>query len=111
MNPGETIWWDHLYVALTVPNADGSILLANFTTHGTKGSCGSQCLVVTPPEFVGLSRDSCIFVRLTSNPYAPLVGAPRAEPVSNAVLRSIQDWVLGSKYFSRTEKSAVQASL
>lgn len=123
LRPGDTFWGidrqHHLWIALTAPTPDGSIIVANFTSHypSDKASCDANCTVVNPGEHPYPRRPSCIFYEgiRAENQRHVLEGIERpfrrSEPLSPALLRRVQRGALDSARVPRAVKDAVRASL
>lgn len=123
LRPGDTFWGidrqHHLWIALTAPELDGGIFVANFTSHypADKESCDTDCTVVNPGEHPYPRRPSCIFYRGShaENQTDILRGIERpfrrGEPLSPALLRRIQQGALDSSRTPDDVKDAVRASL
>ena len=123
LRPGDTFWGidkqHHLWIALTNPDQDGSVLVVNFTSHysANKESCDEQCTVVDPGEHPYPRRPSCIYyrgIRIESQQdILDGVERPfrRGQPLSPALLRRVQQGVLDSALVPRAVKDAVRASL
>ncbi|MDE2893760.1 MAG: hypothetical protein OXN86_14800 [Chloroflexota bacterium] len=66
MNPGDTFFGfdkrGHLWIVLTEENANGDVVVTNFTTHEVelRPNCSSGCFVVQPGEHPYPRHDSCI---------------------------------------------------
>ena len=123
LRPGDTFWGidrqHHLWIALTAPEPDGSIFVANFTSHypADKESCDADCTVVNPGEHPYPRRPSCIFYRGShaENQMDILQGIERpfrrGEPLSPALLRRVRQGALDSPRTPDDVKDAVRASL
>ena len=68
MNPGDTFFESgkegHLWMVLTAEASDGTIALANLTTHdlNRRRLCSEQCMIVHPGEHPFVRRDSCVYL-------------------------------------------------
>ena len=123
LQPGDTFWGldrqHHLWIALTPLAPDGSIFVANFTSHhpSEKASCDERCTVVNPGEHPYPRRPSCIFyegIRTeTQQDIMEGIERPfrRGEPLSPALLRRVRQGALDSDRVARAIKDAVRAAL
>lgn len=123
LRPGDTFWGidrqHHLWIALTAPTLEGSVIVANFTSHypSDKASCDANCTVVNPGEHPYPRRPSCIFYRgshaETLQDILQGIERPfrRGEPLSPALLRRIRRGALDSPRTPDDVKDAVRASL
>ena len=123
LRPGDTFWGidreHHLWIALTAPEPDGSIFVANFTSHSpaSKTLCDANCTVVHPGEHPYPRRPSCVYYRGShaENQMAILRGIERpfrrGEPLSPALLRRVQQGALDSPRTPDDVKDAIRASL
>jgi hypothetical protein len=116
--PGETLrdfdMGGHLYVVLTPELADGTIVVANLTTHGRSPACGDGCTIVKPNEHSWVERDSCVYFRGTIfTAAAPLERAKergelrQSDPCSPTLLKRIQDGALASRFVASALKDAI----
>lgn len=123
LRPGDTFWGldrqHHLWIALTPLAPDGSIFVANFTSHhpSVKASCDEHCTVVNPGEHPYPRRPSCIYYRgshaETQQDILRGIERPfrRGEPLSPQLLRRVQLGALDSPRAPDDVKDAVRASL
>lgn len=121
LRPGDTFWGidrqHHLWIALTPLAPDGSIFVANFTSHhpSEKASCDERCTVVNPGEHPYPRRPSCIFyegIRAeTQQDILRGIERPfrRADPLSPTLLQRIQQGALDSDLVPRAIKNAIRA--
>lgn len=67
MERGDTLFGldrrGHLWIVLTTADANGTVAVANFTTHdiGGRAHCSESCTVVKPGEHPYPSHDTCLF--------------------------------------------------
>ena len=109
----------HVWFILTHPSHDGSVVIANFTSHlpGRKPACNPNCVIVQPGEHPYLSKTTCIFyqdIRTTTvNQIANgIAGEFREEaPLSSELLRRIQQGALDSDHVIEGVKAAVRHSM
>ena len=123
LRPGDTFWGidrqHHLWIALTPLAPDGSIFVANFTSHypSVKASCDERCTVVNPGEHPYPRRPSCIYYRgshaETQREILQGIERPfrRGEPLSPQLLRRVQRGALDSPRAPDDVKDAVRAAL
>ena len=123
LRPGDTFWGidrqHHLWIALTAPTPDGSVIVANFTSHhpSRKASCGEHCTVVNPGEHPYPKRPSCIFhegIRVeTQQDIMEGIERPfrRGDPLSPELLARIQLGIIDSPDTPPAIKNAIRAAL
>lgn len=123
MNPGDTFFGfdkrGHLWIVLTEEDANGDVVVANFTTHDlARRTCSLDCLVVASGEHPFLRHESCIYLQgasLTSNPrlergVTERVYHPQAS-LSAGLLSRIREGALASSNTPEPLKPAIRQSL
>ena len=124
MNTGDTFFGidekGHLWVILSDVANDGSVAIANFTTHDPerRPTCDDTCVVVTPAEHSYPTHDSCIFEQGTLPANLRLIRERVAtgkyeehDPLSAPLLERIQQGALDSPHTPEPIKTAIQRSL
>jgi len=120
VQPGETFigldFQNHLWIILSLPTAQGTIAVANLTTHG-KSSCGAECVVVSVGEHPYVIRESCMYYRgAYLNPLAPLErakeqGFRQSDPFVDPVLFRLQQGALASRFVTPVVSEAIRRTL
>ena len=122
IEPGSTFLkldrWNHLWFALSSPNADGEIAIANLTTHRPQQPGHEDCLVLHRGDHPYIRHDSCIYfrgARLISAEWLEsrvVVGAsPRHETATPELLHKIQIEALANREVDATVKRAIRDTL
>lgn len=109
----------HVWFILTYPSPDGSVIIANFTSHlpGRKPTCSASCVVVYPNEHPYVSRLTCTFyqdIRTTTVQQIQrgVAGEFRREAsLSPELLHRIQQGALASDHVVDVVKDAVRRSM
>lgn len=123
MKPGDTFFGfdkrGHLWFVLTEEDANGEVVVANFTTHDlARRRCSLDCLVVASGDHPFLRHESCIFLQgasLTSNARLDRgltegVYHPQAS-LSAGLLSRIREGALASSNAPEPFKAAIRRSL
>lgn len=109
----------HVWFILTYPSPDGTVVIANFTSHlpGRKPTCSGSCVVVHPNEHSYVRRLTCVFyqdIRTTTMQRIErgIAGEFRREAsLSPELLYRIQQGALDSDHVIEGVKDAVRRSM
>lgn len=110
---------NHLFMVLSRETTDGDVALANMTTHRPTGLCrGRDCLVLMPGEHPFVRHPTCIPYEYALMYAARMLDAQieagnlrRDEPLSEALLRRIQQGALAAADIKPQVQDAVRATL
>ena len=110
--------WNHLWFAISLPNSEGEVAIANLTTHRPERPDHEACQVLRPGDHLYIRHDSCIYYRGARLISADLLEdrvatgvSPRHETASRELLRKIQDAALTSRETDVAVKRAVRDTL
>jgi hypothetical protein len=112
----ETFFYKHLWVVCSLPTADGSVVVFNFTTH--RFPCDENC-IVEPGEHPYVKQKTVVAYEhgmlfglkqqqgILSNPTL----CPPHQPVSSALLAKIQAGALSSDLTKQALQSIIGDSM
>lgn len=121
MKVGDTVFGlddKHLWIVLTSPTPEGTVAVANLTTHDPveRTFCNPQCVVVHPGEHPYPKHDSCVHYQKAYMTDFKILrrGIERRlyrmnAPLAPALLERVRQGALDARMTSRDVKLAIRS--